>query len=302
MRLDTLYKDYEMFYRKSYREKEIKSLEEIFLSLTQDLFSNIKSHPLARVLNDIKFERQIPLINDQESSYRLKVSECKSAVKIINQPSLNLIGYRPEIIKRLKDTKEVIEKELKNTKKIVEEFTKFKRKWYLPSYVFIKGFDSYFSLNNYHDILAYQICVPLSEMINQMRTFVYSDETYEKSVKAWIDRGFEHIMWSNICQRAIERIRKITMNRKLDTLILPSYPDEFFHALLTLDIEMPLIKDMEFPKYVDALEETLTNFLRVGGFSRFGLSSFNEQKVKEKCRQYLTLLPPRISRLIEDYY
>lgn len=274
---------------------KLKNLEEALLRITKYPLSSGINNRLSRTVRRI-FKREYQSYMDEFYSKRKPISSIeeirrnRKALKSIDEASINLITYRPANIVMLLEEEEkfstMLAKEIEKLKKSGEMSGKRVKEIFSKRKVSIPG--CYFKRFDYHDSLSLKICHAV-------------EERNIEEIEHLLEMGFEHVVWSNICEASLNRIIDASVFfpefKKLKKIVVEPYPEEFFAFLVTLDTNLQLLKEVPY-----ATEQILNDLVIVGGYRRIGNHLFNEQKLRNKCREYLLRFPFHLRRLIEDYY
>jgi|YelNatPaOPRAMG01_1025707.scaffolds.fasta_scaffold49886_2 hypothetical protein len=274
-------------YSKQSSPEKIKNLEDVLLRISKEIPLATKTNTrLGKTIKRI-FKRETQSYLDElyrKVSLVEELERNKKLIKSMDQASINLIAYRPENIKMLlqyhKELLTKLKREVEERRRSVSTSEAYRRAIYDTFRRF--GGGCYFKLSEYHDSFVYKICNALAE------------ENLAELEKL-LEKGFEHIVWTNICESALQKIAQFA-NPKIT---LESYPDQFFNTLITIETNLPLIKVRNVK---ELYHQTLVDVFTVGGYGRVGRHSFNWQKLENRCKEYLSLLPSRTAKLIENYY
>jgi hypothetical protein len=281
-------------YSKQVPREKIEKLEEVLLRISREAFFNSGiNNQLTRTVERI-FKKDTQSYIDEFYPKGKKISVIdelvrnKKFIEEIDEPTLNLIAYRPDNIKMLvKQEKEIKDSIKQQTEKALEAGFSIKEA-YSRSFRDLL-FPGYFNISDYHDGFALKI-------------FHAIKEKDVEELKNLLEKGFDHIVWTNICEdglRKIVQFSPIFSNpNKFKKIHVNPYPYEFFRALTTLDANLPFLREGNKNIYKEIIDEVIT----AGRYYRIGNHPFNGQKLRNKCKEFLTLFPSRTSKLIENYY
>jgi len=268
--------------------KKIRKLEEVLPRLSQHMFFDSgANNRLSEFTRKILKKRGQTYLDEFGYKNRICIAEelerNRKIIESIDQASINLIAYR------LENIKELFEKLSKNMhdKTSKEIHRSLKVPYFHPR------FRVYFSLYDYHDRFAYEICNAIKrEDIDTLNHL--------------LDKGLEHIVWTNVCESSLRYINQFTPKRKFKKIHLPNYPQEFFDLLIVLEYNLPFLEEVERGGIINLRNEffnqTLEDVIIAGRYNRVGKHPFNEQKLRNKCLEYLNSFPSTTARLIKDYY
>jgi len=168
-------------------------------------------------------------------------------------------------------------------------------KSYIPHRIF-----NFFDENDYHDRFL-RIC---GEDISKGSV---------EDLKTLVKSGYEHVVWTNICDKAINNFRyseRLRCNPLKPTIILekPDYPSEFFTVLSYLEqvlkdqnrkIFTPLPEENKERKFP---EKCLEEVMRLGKLEKVGFASINRRSLRQVSVNLLNSLGPNIAYEIEANY
>lgn len=178
--------------------------------------------------------------------------------------ALNIVSYRPEVLRILKHT-------------LMKKF--------IPHRIL-----NYFDPNDYHDRFLF-LCG---------KNLLEGDWKYVGNL---VKLGYEHIVWTNICDRAIDNLihfRKME-GRALKPVIKiekPDYPLEFFSALNYLE---QCCSDVEKGVRLEN-DLVLEDMIKIGKLEKVGFASINKRSLYQYSLSFLDKLDAELASLIELNY